>query len=315
LLKDKFRLCVLAAPALLLVLGGCDGSGTGGNSTTTVPGVPTADGKDPAHAKLDAYTMSFNKLVGTFGLSETAESYDKQEIAKQSPSDSISISSGWIEQALPKLKEGRALPGGPADLDKAADVLIAALDKVVTRAKALEIYYDSKAYRDDNLARGKQEDGPMRAEFQAALAAAERFDTVLKRERNARTTVEIEQLKKDGNVLAYSTKLALQRSESLIDMFAKPEDVKNPQLIARGTAIVAEIEKLLTEQRAAYAAAKAAAKSPGDAPDSSYESAANDITDLVGKFRDLKQGGDVKDLNGMVEEYNDAVESLNNIRS
>ncbi|QAY76067.1 DUF3829 domain-containing protein [Sphingosinicella sp. BN140058] len=299
----------------MLALAACDGSAGGGNTSGTVAAGPTADGKDPAQAKLDAYTEGYNKLIGTFGLPETAENYTKADVPNQSPSDSVSVSSGWLEQALAKLKEARALPGGPADLDKSGDALIAALDKVVTRLKGLSVYYDSKAYREDKLARGKQEDAAMRAEFQAALAAAEGFDTILKRERDARTAVEIEQLKKDGNVLAYSTKVAVQRSENLIDLFAKPEDVKNPQLLAKGTAIVAEIEKLLAEQRTAYAAAKAAAKSPIEAPDSSYESAAGDLTDLIGEFRDLKQSGDVEDLNDMVEEYNDAVESLNNIRN
>ena len=312
--QDKVRLFVLAAPALLLALGGCDGAGTGGNTSSAIPGVPTTEGKDPAQAKLDAYTEGYNKLIGTFGLPETAENYAKEDIPNQSPTDNVSISSGWLEAALTKLKEGRALPGGPADLDKAGDGLIAALDKVVTHVKALSVYYDSKAYREDKLARGKQEDPAMRAEFQAALAAAESFDTILKRERDARAAVEIEQLRKDGNVLAYSTKLAVQRSENLIDLFAKPEDVKNPQILARGTALVGEIEKLLADQRTAYAAAKAAAKNPIEAPSSSYESAAGDLTDLVGKFRDLKQSGDVENLNDMVEEYNDAIESLNNIR-
>jgi hypothetical protein len=308
--KNRHRL--LIAATALLALGACGKAGTDtGNSATGM--MRGADGADPAQAKLDTYVEGYNKLIGTFGLTETTDTYERQKIEGKSPTDTISISTGWIDQAVTKLKAARALPGGPADLDKAGDALIAALDKVQARLAPLNTYYESKAYKEDNLARGKREDPLMRADFKAALASSEAFDVPLKRERHARVQTELAALKNKGNMLAYDTKLALQQAEELVDLFNTPEDVKNPQVIAHGDTLVAEIEKTLADQRTAFAAAKA--KNPSDSPDLDYTSVERHLNTMVGNFRDLKQSHDPSGFKSLVESYNDAVESANSIRS
>jgi hypothetical protein len=297
--------------AALLALGACDKvKSIGGNTTSTAT---TAGRGDAANSKLDTYTEGYNKLIDTFGLPETMESYVEQKISSKSPTDSISISSGWIGQALTSLKQARALSGGPADLDAAADTLIASLEKVLARLTPLETYYSSKAYREDALARGKREDPLMLAEFKAASEAGEAFNTILSRERRARTEIELTELKKSGNMLAYNTKLALQQAEPLVDLFNKPEDLRDPAVLAKADAIIAALEKTLADQRSVYATAKGAAKTPGDAPDYGYEAVNRELTQMIGDYRDLKQSGEVSDVNDMVRNYNSAIESLNNI--
>ncbi len=296
-------------PAMLLALGGCGQLGLPGNSVAGAVGAVTGDA---AGAKLDTYTEGYNKLVGTFGLPETAQKYEEERIASKSASDNITISDGWIEQSLAKLKEARAMSGGPADLDKAADALIASLDAVQKRLVPLETYYTSKAYKEDNLARGKSEDPQMNAEFKAALGAADAFNAVLKRERDARGAVELQKLKAEGNTLAYATKAALQKGEQLVGLFNTAEDVKNPAVFAKGDAIVADLDKLLAEQRGALAAAKASGKGQ---PDVNYGLVEGDLTRLIGTYRELKQSHDPDDANQMVKAYNRAVDNANDIRS
>jgi len=136
---------------------------------------------------------------------------------------------------------------------------------------------------------------------------------VLKRVRKVRTDAELAEMKKQGNTLGYSTKLALQKSEELIDLFHGPEDIKNTALVARGDALVAEIEKALADQRAAYATAKAAAKTPIEAPSGSYVSAESSLTRMVGYYRDLKQNPGPGPAESMVDSYNQAIDSANRI--
>jgi len=307
--KSKKRHHWLIATTALLALGACDKAGT--NPTGTFGG---ADAADPAQAKVDTYVEGYNKLIGTFGLPETADKYEEQDIPGKAATDSIYVNTGWIDQALAKLKEARALPGGPADLDKAGDRLIAALDTLLARLGPLHTYYESKAYKEDNLARGKSEHAQLMADFKAAMDSSEAFNALLKRERNARTGIEIAELKKQGNTLGYTSKLALQKSEQLVDLFNKPEDIRNPAMIARGDSLVVEIEKLLAEQRAAFATAKAAAKSPADAPDISYSLLEGNLTSMVGNYRDMKQSHNVDAAKRLVDSYNEAVESMNRIR-
>ena len=70
---------------MMLALAGCkkapDASGNGVASGEPVSG----RAGDPARAKLSAYTAGYNKLLDTFGLPATAESYAKEEIATKSP--------------------------------------------------------------------------------------------------------------------------------------------------------------------------------------------------------------------------------------
>lgn len=301
----------MTGAAALLALAGCDKvKSIGGNSADAV----AADGRDnAANAKLDTYTEGYNKLIDTFGLPETSETYSEARIAAKSPTDSISISTGWIGQALTKFKEARALPGGAADLDAVGDRLIAALDKVLARLTPLDTYYSSKAYREDALARGKREDPLMLAEFKAASDAAAAFDAILSRERRARTEIELAELKKSGDTLRYTTKLALYQAEPLVDLFNAPEDVRNPAILAKADAMVVALDKTLAEQRTAFAAAKAAGKTPSDTPDIGYQFVENRLTSMIGDYRDLKQSGDVSDVNDMLRNYNHAIESMNNV--
>jgi hypothetical protein len=295
---------VATAVAAALILGGCD----------KLPGGKSADGtaasaRSPTDmAKVGAYTEGFNKLVGTYGLVETADDYAKADISRQSAQDPIIVSAGWIEQAQDALKSARAMPGGSKAVDQAADTLIADLDKVLARLRPLKVYYDSKAYRDDGLVRGKAEDPLMKAEFQTALTDMDAFSEALKAERNKHLAVELAALKARGDLLAYNSKLALQQSESLVDLFKSPEDLSDPATLAKGDAIVAQLETTLADQRKAYAEAKA---KTGGQIGPTRQIAADQLTSMIGNYRDLKRSRNAEDFNMMQRNYNSAVELLN----
>jgi hypothetical protein len=308
------RKTMIMIAGFAMALTGCgkaaDQPAGGAGPAGEAPAAVTGENAD--RAKLSAYTAGYNKLLDTFGLPATAEHYAKEEIASKSPGDSISVTDGWLEQAHTLLKTARALPGGPADVDQSADRLIAALGTVMQRLDGLKVYYDSKAYKDDGLKRGKQEDPAMAAEFKAALGAMDQFSQVLDRERKRATTAELKALQVSGDMLGYNTKLALQQTEQLVSMFGSEADINNPAVIAKADAQVAIVEKTLAAQRAEFAKAKAAAAA-GSPVDADYGLVADRLTSAIGDYRDLKQSHEIDNYNDLVGHYNDAVEDANDI--
>ncbi len=263
-----------------------------------------------ATAKMDAYTDAYNKLIGTFGLFETHQSYLKEDIAKKKPSDSISITDGWVELALAQFQKTRALPGtAPGELDASAERLIGALDKLVVQLKALDVYYESKAYREDNLAKGKAQDAELRANFDASIAATNQFSSALNQEEKKASAAVLARLKALGDMLGYTSKLALGQAGSIIELFDDEKDIKNVEKYKQADALIAELDKTLAEQRQHFAAAKAKNLNP----DSDYESLASNLVSLIGDYRDFKQSKDPRYLNSAVKNYNDAVKSSNDI--
>ena len=299
--------------AMVLALAGCKKAPGASGTGVAASGEPASgQAGNPARAKLSAYTAGYNKLLDTFGLPATAEAYAKEEIATKSPTDSISVTGGWLEQAQTMLKTARAMPGGPVDVDQAADRLIGSLGTAMQRLEGLKVYYDSKAYKDDGLKRGKQEDAAMTADFKAALAAMEQFSTILDRERKVADTADLAAMQAKGDMLGYDTKLALQQSEQLISLFKGDGDIANPAVIAKADAQVAVIEKTLAAQRAELAKAKAAA-TPGQPVDVNYGLVADRLTSALGNYRDMKQSKEASDYNDMIGHYNDAIGDANDI--
>ena len=283
-------------------------AGTSAASSSQAP--VAAQAGESSIAKMNAYTEAYNKIIGTFGLFETRDRYVKANIPSKKASDSVSITNGWVDIALEQFKKGRALPsGGLEQLDKAADSLIAPLEKLVSELKELDIYYSSKAYKDDGLAKGKAKDAEVRADFAASVAALKSFNEVLSAEQNKRDTAMLAKLKESGDMLSYSTKMALRQGEQLINLFDDQSDISNPAKYVQGDVIIASLEATLAEQRKAYADAKS--KQPS--PDSGHESAGSRLVSLIGDYREMKQSKKAAAYNSMVKDYNSAIESANRI--
>lgn len=306
MLKLKVRQGVVLAG--LFALSACGGTGSGGNGSTAVATTPDAA------AKISAYTEAYNGLIDTFGLPATVDTYKEARIPSRSPSDSITISDGWVETGEGKLKAARALPGSLGDLDKKAEALDNALLKVLARLGPLYQYYNTKAYREDALKRGKAEDAQMVAEFDAALKAMEDFNAELVKQRRAGAEAELTKLKADGNIVGYNNKQAMLQAEELIGLFNKPEDLKDAAIFAKADGVVASLEKLLSDQQKAIAEGKAKATEPLDKSRlGSYGLVAEMLGSMIGQYRELKQSHSPSNMKSMIDSYNNAVSSANRI--
>jgi len=313
----------LTASAALVMLAACGKSvdeaatsagaavSAAANSVKSAANGDGADTEASTSAKLNAYTQGYNKLIGTFGLPETQERYLKMNIAKRKASENLSITDGWIDLANEQLKKGRKLAApGLDELDKSGDTLIASLDSLVGQLKDLHVYYEGKAYKDDDLAKGKAADAKVREAFASSTTAMKQFSDVLGREEKKRSAAVLAKLKASGDMLGYGTKLGLQQAEEIVGLFDNEQDIRDPAKYQAADAQLVLLEKTLDDQRAAYEAAKN--KEP--APDSAHESTATALVSFVGSYRAMKQSKEPKAFNEMVKKYNGAVERANRLR-
>ncbi|MES2935537.1 MAG: DUF3829 domain-containing protein [Pseudomonadota bacterium] len=264
-------------------------------------------------AKAAQYAEGYNTLIGTSGLKATYAHYLKADIDHATVSKDLSITDGSIEIALNQLTAGRAIASTQAPaLDQAADQLIVALGKLNVQLKELEPYYKSKAYKDDNFAKGKAAHAAMIANFDAASSASHQFSKNLDEHENANAKLRLQSLKEKGEMLAYSTALSLSQAKEILSLFEEESSVKNPDILKRADALITQLEANLAEQRKEYAKANTATS--GAKPDVDYQLAESHLTSMVGAYRNLKQSGKAKDVNSMVSAYNNAVHNSNSIR-
>jgi hypothetical protein len=294
----------------VLVLGACGPSGGTGNGAANA----VAANSPSVTVKVSAYTEAYNALIDDNGLPETVEAYKKANIAHRSPGEDISIDQGWIANAESKLKAAHALPGDMGALDAAAGKLDDALNKVLARLEPLYTYYNAKSYRQDGLARGKSENTQMIAELDAAVAAMNDFHAALQHQRRAGVESELAALKQSGNILGYNNKLAMQHAEDLVGLFTKSADLRDPAALGKADTLAASIEKLVPEQQKLVAEARAKAPAPIEKSRAEmYGLVADELGRLIGHYRQMKLSRSGNDLQSLVDSYNRAVSTGNNI--
>jgi len=292
-----------AAPiaAICLMLAACGqfsgngSSASGGASTDT-------------EATIGRYVAAYNKLADDSGVYETQRNYAELNVANASTSDELFFTDIALTQGLKAMRDARAASKGPAELDAAADKVIAAIDAVTKRTAGLTTYYQSKAYRTDNLARGKAENAPMKAEFAAAAEATEAFQKLLDRERRALDIRQLEVLKASGDAPRYLATRSVSEAKELMDAFPTDSSLGDSKRYVAADASVAKLEATLKE----LATAKADPKlSPPLV--AVYDSLMLRLNMAIAEYRSLRKSKSAEDFNGMVEQYNGAIEITNSL--
>lgn len=290
-----------AGRCLLAACGQGKGEGeTKGNPLENI--VNAAQGVDTSE-KYNAYVEGYNELIGTFGVAFQYDRYQKLNIPAASASADLNFPANvtLFERAIGKLKEGRAAKGDQSTeaADAAADKLIASGDALIAKRKELEPYYASKAYRDDNLAKGKAAHADLIAAYDGLLAGIDRLDAALTEQARAETAQRIADLRKAGEDNAANLVDASSQAELLVD---KALDGK-----------IADADSLLPALEAAIAKARetAAKMDAGDINKMHYDMTLTALTDLVGNFRNLKQSPNDSNKQAVLNAYNESVTAMN----
>jgi hypothetical protein len=300
---------MMAVPAIVIaaVLSGCDRNQARQAVKEAVGAAANAE--NAPNEKLNAYIEGNNRLVGNFGLAEMRKSYFEKNIPARSAKDDIFISAGRISQAIDPLKKGRAVKSdGMPELDQSADQLIGALEKLISQLNEMEPYYKAKAYKEDDLAKGKAQDPLLRESLDAAMSAQDKFGAALDVQSRKRDDALLATLKADGNATLYHLKLGLRQAEDVVNLFKSEADISNLEKYKQADALVAELEKTLAEQRKLHAALERGANQVN------HDAVTERLTELVGAYRQLKTSKRSNDFNSMIHRYNGAVNASNEIR-
>jgi len=292
----KFAGPIAAACLMLAACGQFGGNGSaafGGSSTET-------------EETIGRYTEAYNKLADDSGVYGAQRTYAELNVAGASPSSELFFTDVVLTQGLKAMRDARAASKGPADLDAAADKVIAALDTLTKRTAGLSSYFQSKAYRADNLARGKAEDAPMKAEFAAAADATEAFQKLLERERRSVDVRQLDALKASGDTPRYLAKRAISEAKEMVDAFPTEASLKDAKSYAVADAALPKLEATLKELGIAKADPKLSSGLVA-----TYDSTIMRLNMAIAQYRSLRTSKSAEHFNGMVEQYNGAIEITN----
>lgn len=308
----KLRYALLAAATLaLLPLAGCDkAKQLAQSSGNTLEAMQDAlSDEDVKAQKFDHYTDGFNELIDDhWGVSKNYNSYRERVPAEQDPSGDVDFPEAafQLEEAIRSLKEGRTLSTKDKDCvaaDAAVDELLPPAEKLLAQWRELAVYFETKVYRDDKLAKAKAAHESLVANYEATLAGIHKLEQALTIYQRAREQTRLGRLKKDGDMPLYHTVHTMQLAEALVSAAQE----KN---LREGDKLLLELEASLAEMVKAQAAME---KESGNTNPLNMGLIAADVGPMIGDYRDFKQSKDPKDINDMIEKYNDAVDNYSDI--
>jgi len=261
--------------------------------------------------KLNAYIKAYNLFIGTFGFTEQYKAYQNSNIARASVKGNFWVRDGWIGKGVDILFQASPDLEPNNELNAAAAALLGSMKKVQTHLASLSIYYESKKYLEDNLARGRAEDAAMLAEFKAASDDLRRFNVLLEQEVERRDLAQLEALKNEGQEEEYHIKVALLHAGKLLSLLKGAEGEGDTSIFTRGDAEVAAMEKAMEEARALHG------KEPGFIQ---LELMTPGINAMMTSYRELKLGGKkagsrdfAAKVSQMTSAYNTTVQFLNSM--
>ncbi len=304
-MRDIIRVAMSVALAAS-ALSGCNGpSGLAENGATATTTGTARDAARPDDIKQSGYVGSFNALERDGWLAQAADAYAAYNIPNATAASTIGIRfvTDPLVQTIESLKKTRVLPGTSrtAPLDQAADALLPPLEEIVRFERDLGPYYASRAYREDDVARGKAADGPLKAAHARALAALGRLGDALSDYQRVRSAERITELERAGHVAEASLVKAMGVAEAMADAYAKDDIAATAR---QSQALGAAIDRMRANQGRL-------AKIQSN--DIYYESVIKALTDMRGMFSDV-QNGDKTAASRVLTQYNAAVRSSNSFR-
>ncbi|WP_427791570.1 DUF3829 domain-containing protein [Brevundimonas diminuta] len=291
--------------AAALSLSAC-GDSKGNDGNPAPKSVAQAAGNEATQEKMSLYIDAFNALIHDhWGVSKKFEEYQKLNIPAASASANLYFPENisHLERAIAKLKEGRALNGGNQGkkADEAADKLIPQLEALLAQWQALDPYFESRAYRDDSLAKAKEAHPALMQAYQGSVAGIEQLDVALSEYQRASNAAKLEVMRKGGHTAEASLLDAMQKADLFTN--AVMED-NRAEADAQLPAMEAAITALREEQ----------AKLPSDNSNKSYlSSIADNLSGMVGAYRDFKQSNSESYRESVIDRYNSAIGNMNRV--
>ena len=291
--------------AMTMGLAAC-GQGDGKKTDGRPQSITAAAGNEATQQKLGLYTEAFNKLIDkNWGVPENFDKYQKLDIPSADATGSIYFPENitTLEQAIEKLKEGKALSGGAQSqrADAAVDKLIPQLEALLAQWKTLDPYFESRAYREDGLAKAKAAHPAVMTAYQGAVAGIGELDAALSEYQRARNAAQITALNKAGHAAEANLVDAMQKADHFTTAVMEDKAEEADRLLPGLVAATAKV-------REAEAAMASDAKNKSE-----FSSIADRLDSMVGSWRDYKQSKSDYERESIVDDYNRAIEEMGDV--
>lgn len=291
--------------AVTMGLAAC-GQGDGKNKDGRPQSVAAAAGDEANQEKLNAYTDAFNDLIDEhWGVPHYFSEYQERDIPNAATSSSIYFPENisHLERALAKLKQGKALSGGALSrrADAAVEKLIPQLEALLTQWRALDPYYESRAYREDGLAKGKAAHAALMTAYQGSVAAIGELDAALTEYQRARNAARMAALVKGGHTAEANLIDAMQKADHFTTAVIEENTAEADRLLP-------EFEAAATRLRETEAGLAAGADNKTE-----FSLISGYLNSMIGAWRDYKQDKSTSRLESIVDNYNRAIEQMNDV--
>jgi Protein of unknown function (DUF3829) len=264
--------------------------------------------------RLSAYVEAYNDLFETFGLYKTYERYVESDYTHAEVGESVTpFSKGWVYISVGKFEKADAMtPGVLPQVEKPAKELLQRLSKLSSQLDSLQAYFDTKEYLEDKLARIKKEDASVIENFESSVAAARKLKEVLDALHAQRRQVILGKMKAAGNMIGYTTELAMLQAKEIVDAFSGGKEISEDGIYKKCDPVCLELQQTLVEQQKhCEEMAKRDALSASSA--FAYQITGDELRGFIGTYRTLKRSKEQDDFSKLVSDYNDAVEKSNDI--
>ena len=314
------RLSIVACAAACAALVAC-GKGEAPASTAAQPPAAAAPAKPAPVANDEAardkarntYTRVYNLMVDdNRSWAAIYKSYRELNVQGKSHSEnSFYGSPDTLARQLKDLKGARVAGAGDAQLDGAVDGVIAAGEKLLATWEPMVSYYTSKGFLEDGWAKARAADADMNAGFSGLLARIDAMDVELDRIQEARRQHQMDEYKKAGDMLGYSTLDTMASAKKFMGALDKVAgSLKDKEAVAAVDARASDLQTALEGLSKAVSDAKAKA-AEGKGPSSGYMSLHNSLQESVGQWRVFKQSRHESTWRNIVSYYNNAVGTFN----
>ncbi|MEO7105415.1 MAG: DUF3829 domain-containing protein [Rhodoferax sp.] len=282
------------------------------NTVTATQDAPDSDDK------YNAYVKAFNAVAsmfygGTKGMPDLLTKFKAQNLANRASSSggepTLYMNTSMLRNSVDALRIGVSIAdSGPyAELDAAAKAMFANGEPLLRLSRQLEDYVTSKKYLEDDFARGRAMDPPYVAGWAKFIEDHDRMGEALETAARASRVARIGSLRGAKENLRAAAAETMLYSSDLIDAFSEPSDFRSKDKTAVGDPLAKKLEKSIEEVRELAQS--------DDRNASGYDSLADDMSELLGRYRTLKSSmfPSQKDFDELIDRYNRAIRVSNRL--